>query len=371
MAGLILGAMGGAGQAAQRVGENMQRGAIQADLEQLRSENDLNRAKALEQFKMEVGNTQRTQTAERIGEAKRGIINTAIDEKYAKPVMGDTPLTPEQQAVFDQGMETQSRDIAKDRKAMDEDVKTDVRAALKTGDLSVKDAALLSQKDAADETRLRIAEMRVEALNAKTEAQAEAARAKLEAAIAKAGNGNTDFDKKIKLLKEAGATPKEIANFITERKQPSLEELASGFLKADKFNEMTPEDAMAKAKALRSLTQTLGDEAPAGGKPEAQKPAAKQDVRVGGRVIGQAATEEEARALVSEYLKGGKTVEHPEKAPVDSLRGAIIGPLTPMHMIEESAEAGNKEAIEYLNRRRVGMIQNETGPRTAAEMLNY
>lgn len=216
MAGLMLGALGGAGQELAKAGGRMQQGAIDADLENLRNENLLNRAKALEQFKMDVGNQQRVQMTERVGAAKTGLINAEIDNRYAKPVMGDTPLTEEQQAVLDQGLMQQGRDIAADRKTLEGDVGMDVKAALKTGDLSVKDAATLSQKDAANETRLAIAQMRTDALNAKTEAQYEAAMAKLNLALSKASGKDQTNKEMLSLL---DGMRKDIASESTDIKK--------------------------------------------------------------------------------------------------------------------------------------------------------
>jgi len=56
--------------------------------------------------------------------------------------------------------------------------------------------------------------------------------------------------------------------------------------------------------------------------------------------------------------------------PVDVLRGRIIGPLTSMADIQQSALAGNREAIAYLQSRAQGQADTAAAPRTAAEMLN-
>jgi hypothetical protein len=280
MAGLIMGALGGGGQAAMRIGENMQRGAIEEDLIRVRSQVDKDRTIALEKARLQMGDQQRQQTLDRRQTAKTGIINSALAERYAEPVMGDAPLTPDQQAAMDEGLALQAEEKSRDRKAMENDYNVDVRAAVQTGEISPKDAASLGQRDAANETRLAIAQLRTEALNAKTQAQLDLGMAKLEAAVAKAGAGNTDFDKKITLLKKGGLNEREIANFILERKQPSLEDLAANFLKADPragtSKAMTPEQAMERAKALRSLTRDLGEDEDAGAPPaEPSKPAAK------------------------------------------------------------------------------------------------
>lgn len=271
MAGIILGALGGAGQEAAKFGGRMQQGAIDADLENLRSENLQNRTIALEKARIELNNQEREAGVTRVNQAQTGIMNQAKAAKLNQFYGEGSNLRPED--ISDEEMASPQAQLSGAETA---DART--KAAISTGDISPKDAAALGQKDVANETRLTIAQLRTEALNAKTQAQLDLGMAKLEAAINKAGAGNTDFDKKIKLLRESGATSREIANFITERKQPSLEDLANGFLKADPragtSRAMTPEQAMERAKALRSLTQTVGEEEPA--KPEAvpAKPAA-------------------------------------------------------------------------------------------------
>lgn len=79
MAGIILGALGGAGQELTKVGGRMQQGAIDADLENLRSENLQNRTIALEKIREEAG----------IRAEDRGLMNRAkergliVDETLA------------------------------------------------------------------------------------------------------------------------------------------------------------------------------------------------------------------------------------------------------------------------------------------------
>lgn len=263
MAGIILGALGGAGQEAAKFGGRMQQGAIDADLENLRSENLQNRTIALEKARISMNNQEREAGVARVNQAQTGLMNQAKAGKLNQFYGEGSNLRPED--ISDEEMASPQAQLSGAETA---DART--KAAISTGDISPKDAAALGQKDVANETRLTIAQ-----------AQLELGMAKLEAAISKAGAGNTDFDKKIKLLRESGATSREIANFITERKQPSLEDLANGFLKADPragtSRAMTPEQAMEMAKALRSLTQTVGEEEPAKPDAEPPKPAAKPE----------------------------------------------------------------------------------------------
>lgn len=276
MSGIIAGALGGLGQGLATAGEIGMRKAAATDLENVRAENDQKRAVFMEELRTKSADTQRVAAVERRDQAKAGIINSQMNDEFATAVPSDASTwTPEQQAAVDQAKGMR-------RNELDRDVNLDLRAGMKTGDIDVKDVAALGQRDAANESRLMIAQMRADALNAKTEAQQEAAKAKIEAAIAKAGSGNTDFDKKIALLKAGGLNEREIANFILERKQPSLEDLAANFLKSDTWagtqKAMTPAQAMEKARQLRSLTRDLDAGAPDAGAaaPQATAPAPKR-----------------------------------------------------------------------------------------------
>lgn len=139
-----------------------------------------------------------------------------------------------------------------------------LRAAEQTGDLSPKDAATLAIQGrnmdarlAAMDSRMAIAQLRNQAYSDRTSAEQSWHLAQIEARIEAAGNkggGNTDFDKKVQLLKDGGATPGMIRDFIMERKQPSLTDIASKLLSSDPNagfkTAMTPEQAVAKAKGL-------------------------------------------------------------------------------------------------------------------------
>jgi hypothetical protein len=298
--GIVLGALGGLGSAMQDMGINQQKAWLEQDNQANASNLALQREQALEVFKNNLQTTTATQQREaqasRINNAASGIVAGQMADKYAGSDAavqaaqgGASPdvsaaegndnvqaaLTPEQQAVIDQ---SKSRDQSSLMNSPD--VRT--QAAIQTGDISPKDAMVNSSRleinqvktDAAIQNQqtktqayMDVQTARTEAYAAKTQAQYDAAMAKLEAGLAKAGSGNTDFDKKVALLKESGATPTDIANFIMERKQPSMEDLANGFLKSDPNagtkKAMTPEDAYAKAKTLRALTKSLDSSAPA------------------------------------------------------------------------------------------------------------
>lgn len=282
MGSIVMGALGGAGEQLADIGTRR----MQSDLDTQRdikvagvkSDLEIGREKTLLLVKNEISvnsaNQQRDAQVGRIdaaagtiadkaGADKRSIIQGGIADKDS--------WTPEMQAAVDQS-------LAQDRGKAVTDPKVRTQAAIQTGDISPEKAATLTNNEELGQAKLenalklsdmktasqeRIADLRAETMNARTDAQYQIGMAKMEAALAKAGSGNTDFDKKIRLLKESGASDKELANFITDRKQPSMEDLANGFLKADPNlgtkKALTPEDAYAKAKTLRSLSKTLSD----------------------------------------------------------------------------------------------------------------
>lgn len=293
---IFMGALSGVGEAGQRYAEANQKLWGEADLEKQRAELALQKGMALEQFKTDLSvntaDSMRTAQTARIDEAAKGLVAQAQAEKYAGAVPADpSTWTDEQQAAVDQSKQIDAAQRLRDSRTRDQ-------AAILTGDISPEKAAsmhntadmteskmtaMLERSKERSDSMAEVANIRAEAMNASTQAKYEVAIAKMQTAVEKAGKGNTDFDKKIALLKEAGSTPAEIAAYITERKQPSLEDLANGFLKADPQagtkKAMTPDDAYAKAKSLRSLTKILDDDgnpkgagpssAPSAGKPSA------------------------------------------------------------------------------------------------------
>jgi hypothetical protein len=76
----------------------------------------------------------------------------------------------------------------------------------------------------------------------------------------------------------------------------------------------------------------------------------------------------------STAAKGGaasqKRGSEPARAPQDVIGNQPIGMLTRQADIEESARAGNKRAIEYLQRQRGAREQDRNAPRDAASMMN-
>jgi hypothetical protein len=337
--GIIMGAIGGVGDAAQNVGSTMLKSELDTESKlkvgQQDSDLALQRAKALEDYKVAVGNQQREARAARIDSAAQPIVEQGIiakaktaranalpeydpndttgpasfhgDAKQAEADIMAMAEGPDKQAALAQLRQQVAgrradvanlgaSDLSPEERTRfapnaDEMTRARVNAAIQTGDIEPKDAlANTTRGDIAEvqaNAKLAVQEARNEALMARTQAQYDAAMAKIEAGLAKAGKGDTDFDKKIALLRKAGSSDKEIASFITDRKQPSIEDLANGFLKSDPnvgtARALTPEVAYAKAKKLRALTKDLDDEddnptpSPAPGAPK--KPPLSQFLR--------------------------------------------------------------------------------------------
>lgn len=209
--GIILGALGGAGEALQKVGAANQDAQLKQDQTTLESNLAQQRAEALEVFKtnltVNTENQQREAQNARIGTAQQGIVGNAIAAKYAgsdaavaaaaggaSPEVSAAPgnddvqaaLTPEQQAVIDQ---SKAADTAK----LMADPSTRTQAAIQTGDIAPKDAMnntskleinqlkmdnLLARANDRNATQQQVADVRAEALKYGYELRLQAAQEK-------------------------------------------------------------------------------------------------------------------------------------------------------------------------------------------------
>lgn len=275
--------MGGAAEAGAGVIGNQikldQEASQRADLAKLQSELDIQKQRTIEQMKIDLGNQDREVQAGKLKTAQQGLLDRAMADN-ANKAYGNGPdytlktedLTDEEKAQF-APTDAQKADALK-------------QAGIDTGQLSVKDAMTDSSRTEMAQTKndayLQIQQARIEATNAKTQAQYEAAMAKIDAAVSKASaSGNTDFDKRIKLMKDAGMSDKEIAQSLVERKQPSVQDLANGFLKSDPqlgtSKAMSVDAAIAKAKELQRLTASEDGSKPDSAAPSASIPSAAVD----------------------------------------------------------------------------------------------
>lgn len=86
------------------------------------------------------------------------------------------------------------------------------------------------------------------------------------------GDGNTTFDRQVALLQKAGVNDQGIADFITNRKQESIGDMAFTLLKADRAGggDLTQEAAIEIAKSFKDMEkQASAKPAPAPAKPQA------------------------------------------------------------------------------------------------------
>jgi SpoVK/Ycf46/Vps4 family AAA+-type ATPase len=202
---IIMGAIGGLGEGMQATGKLYGEQALedqrsqnqlqnQTQLAQLTSNLTLQREQALEQFKADLQNSQRTAMATRIGDAQTGIVNNAIGKKYAQSDAAvaaadagqtDAPLTDEQRTVIDQSKQS-------DRDAMMSDPDTYTAAAMKTGDLDPKTVATVNQRDQAAQYRLQAMQDRMQTLMAMNTQTNETRQEIAQLREAMRGNGKID-----------------------------------------------------------------------------------------------------------------------------------------------------------------------------------
>ena len=198
--GIIMGALGGLGEAAGNVGASFLKAGLAEDQAKQDSDLALNRAMALETFK----NTMAVNTANQQRDAQVGRINSqagiiadqaigakrdAVNAGIADP----SSWTSEQQAAVDQS-------LGNDKTAIVNDPRTRMQAAELTGDIDPKAAATLSQGSEITQMKMQnlldrandrnqtmkdVADVRAEALKYGYELR-------LQAAQEKAANGKID-----------------------------------------------------------------------------------------------------------------------------------------------------------------------------------
>lgn len=142
--GIIMGALGGAGDFLAGAMQQRVKTLDAMDLDTHRSELETQKAKALADYNAVLQDNARQASVSRIDAARTGIIGKAIDSQYAGATPSDpSTWTPEQQAAVDQ---SKGIDTAK----MQNDPEITAKAAISTGDLSARDAITLAREDRRD-----------------------------------------------------------------------------------------------------------------------------------------------------------------------------------------------------------------------------
>jgi hypothetical protein len=172
MGGIIMGALGGAGEQMVNIAATQMKSDLDTERESklasLRSDLELQRQKALEDFKVTQANQQREAQAGRISTAAEGIVNSKLGQKYAGSDAAvaaadagqtDAPLTDEQRGVIAQAKR-------QDRDALMNDPKIRTQAGIQTGDIAPTEAAKLASASEISQMKMDSLLQRAEDRNA-------------------------------------------------------------------------------------------------------------------------------------------------------------------------------------------------------------
>ncbi len=184
-AGALTGGANAVGQLAdnaiqQRDRQAEQQSTIMARRNELLFEMKAKADMARQADEAEFANKERARTDRRDAIAGRVDANAeqALAQRYAEPVMGDEPMSPEQQAVMADGLRRQRIEREQDKMRFKRDPEQMTRAAVEEG---FENPAVLMQ----NETKQQLAQMRADGEASKQAQAIELALAKMEA---KAGN---------------------------------------------------------------------------------------------------------------------------------------------------------------------------------------
>jgi hypothetical protein len=183
--GIILGALSGAGDAAQKSLLQSQKADEETQLMQQRAQLEEGMREKFLAAQTANEDLQRQQMANRIKDAQGKIADQAIQQKYGSPDQQQAdaqdaagkvgvdyqPLTQEQQDVIDQAK-------AKDRDALMNDTGTYLKAGMQTGDVGPKEVGTIYANDLHRQTQAAIAQNKYETLMSMKEMQIQAMRDK-------------------------------------------------------------------------------------------------------------------------------------------------------------------------------------------------
>lgn len=225
--GIILSALAAAGDQGIKSLDQEDAHRRQMERDERMADITTEKAKTLAQFNrnldVQTANEQRSAASDRINAAQQGIIDSAINQKYAgsdaavadaNAGLTDAPLTPEQQSVIDQSK-------GQDRAHMLVDPSIRDQAAIQTGDIDPKTAATLHNKSDIQALKsdmyLQNIQARLESTNNRTEMMGAIAQARIEAAQANGGkDGKLPSDAKMidYLVKNSGLSQQEATDRV-------------------------------------------------------------------------------------------------------------------------------------------------------------
>lgn len=214
----LIGFLSGMGEAGVRLGTQHMKYLDDQDLQKERIAAEEMKEARLIALKSKAEDMSREASVARIDKAAGNIADSAVAGKRAligEGVVDKENWTPEQQAAVDQSLEM-------DREALVGDPKTRTKAAIQTGDISPKDAAVLGQKDEATIYKAMWEQAKEEGRNnradARITAQQEASDKRLAylfAAMEKNSAGKDTADLNKEALRFIGDSRKEIASEAT------------------------------------------------------------------------------------------------------------------------------------------------------------
>lgn len=193
--GIVLGALGGLGEAAIGVGARMQTADLALRNDAARNDMETQRQKTLEEFKktlaINTADTLRNDQVARVDAAAGKIADTAVASKRGiveGGIVDKEAWTPEQQAAVDQS-------LGNDRAAIVADGRTREKAATLTGDISPEKAAVIDREerrlDIVDKTaseKAKYEERKDATLRYIAELKDETAQKRIEALLSKTGS---------------------------------------------------------------------------------------------------------------------------------------------------------------------------------------
>ena len=281
--GIILSALAAAGDAGvQSMNQNIdQQNRLDQMAQQNQNETERDKARAMIELqnrkeliaaelkaKNDNEEAMRTREIENINNAKQGIINRQLNKKYGETDVNvaaaangetDAPLSPEQQAVYDQAKQADKDRIENSRDTL-------IQAGIDAGYIKPKDVMQ-------DTSKIDMAQLRAEIINSKNESAMDRkkldAENKLELArmwISAGKNGAsgsdaTALERNVKMLKDMGFSQDKVEKFIFDKKEAPIEDVAAQLLKLDPMagtsKAMTLDDAVKKAVGIRQQTQSL------------------------------------------------------------------------------------------------------------------
>lgn len=237
----------------------------QTQFAQMQAQLEMERQKAMEQFKVDQANAQRQAMVGRVNDQ----LNQDADQNSTTPAAplptdaNGVPVqadgTPMPQEAIDQYNKASGL-LNSNRQKYLNDSKNILRAQVETGDAKASDLANVDSKNeiASAKNDAYLDKLTYLMQKDKDDNATKLQIATLTHMVKQAGGGNTDFDKKVALWRSIGKTDAQIADLISERKQPSVEELAMAAIKNDPNagtpRAITPEQAVATAQKIRAMT---------------------------------------------------------------------------------------------------------------------